>query len=238
MSWNPEHYEDWFKTPEGQYALDREIRLLESVISGWPRRCRKLLEVGCGTGLFLEALWEMGFDVSGVDRDLEMLRTARARLGHRADLQMGNGEHLAFDDNQYDYVFLWSVLEFADEQEEMLAEAARVAEKGILVGFLNRCSLYYHLNVKSDDGPMSKASWLSWPEMRDMVFRVTGYRPTVARSVLPGPQQSWKTTGVANAANRHIYPPWVGAFVAMRVDFKGVRPLTPLPAWRSEPEMG
>ncbi len=48
-----EKYETWFKTPAGQFALEQEFGLMDHLISGWPRRKRKLLEVGCGTGLSL-----------------------------------------------------------------------------------------------------------------------------------------------------------------------------------------
>ena len=77
MGWDPERYEAWFDTPEGRFALDREAHLLQAVLAGWPRRGHKLLEVGCGTGLFLEMLYQMGFDITGMDNSTEMIMAAR-----------------------------------------------------------------------------------------------------------------------------------------------------------------
>jgi len=237
MAWNPEKYERWFSTPEGQFALDREVRLLQAVLAGWPRRRRKLLEIGCGTGLFLETLYQMGFDVSGIDKSPEMVMVARNRLANRADLHIGDGELLPFSENEFDYAYLWTVLEFTADPEAMLAEAARVAEKGILIGFLNKNSLYYSMNVRSSDSTLSKASWFTWCEMQDLIRKATGFSPTIARSVLPGPMQTWGRPGLRSKINSWLYPPFAGAFTAVRVDFVNMKPLNPLFAWKSEPEM-
>ena len=238
MAWNPEKYEQWFATPEGRFALDQETRLLQNVLAGWPRRKHKLLEIGCGTGLFLDTLYQMGFDVTGIDNSPEMIMAARERFGNRAELHLGHGEHMGYSDNEFDYAFLWSVLEFTSEPEAMLAEAARVAEKGLLIGFLNKNSLYYTLNVRDSGTTMSKANWFTWCEIQDLIKNATGFRPTLARSVLPGPMQSWKPSGLSNFINSRILPPSVGAFVAVRVDFTSMKPLTPLFAWKTEPELG
>ncbi|MCJ2165630.1 MULTISPECIES: class I SAM-dependent methyltransferase [unclassified Pseudodesulfovibrio] len=238
MAWDPDRYEAWFDTPEGQYALDQEARLLQDVLAGWPRRKHKLLEIGCGTGLFLEMLYQMGLDVTGMDNSPEMIMAARKRFGNRAELHLGHGEHMGYSDNEFDYALLWSVLEFTEEPEAMLTEAARVAEKGLLIGFLNKNSLYYTMNVRNSGSTLSKANWFTWCEMQDLIHNATGFRPTLARSVLPGPAKTWKPTGLCNLINSKILPPSLGAFVAVRVDFTNMKPLTPLFAWKSEPEMG
>ena len=238
MTWDPDRYEKWFSTPEGSYALEQEVRLLQNVLAGWPRRKRKLLEIGCGTGLFLDMLYQMGLDVTGLDSSPEMVMAARKRFGNRAELHLGHGEHMGFSDNEFDYAFIWSVLEFTDEPEVMLQEAARVAEKGLLIGFLNKNSLYYTRNVRGSGTTMAKARWYTWCEMQDLIKSATGFRPTLARSVLPGPLSTWRPTGLSNLANSRLYPPSLGAFVAVRVDFVNMKPLTPLFAWKTEPELG
>lgn len=237
MAWDPERYEKWFDTPEGNFALEQEAKLLQTVLAGWPRRKRKLLEIGCGTGLFLDMLYQMGLDVTGIDSSPEMVLAARKRFGNRADLHLGHGEHMGYSDNEFDYALLWSVLEFTEEPEAMLKEAARVAEKGLLIGFLNKNSLYYTINVRDSGGTMSKANWFTWCEIQDLIASATGFRPTLARSVLAGPMKTWKPTGLSNLVNSKILPPSVGAFVAVRVDFVNMKPMTPLFAWKTEPEM-
>ncbi|MUM77355.1 methyltransferase domain-containing protein [Pseudodesulfovibrio sp. F-1] len=238
MGWDPERYEQWFDTPEGRFALDCETRLLQAVLAGWPRRGHKLVELGCGTGLMLEMLYQMGFDVTGLDSSPEMIMAARKRLGKRAELHLGDGELTPYGDNEFDYAMIWSALEFADEPEAMLTEAARLAEKGILLGFLNKNSLYYAMNVRNTGSTLDSGTWYTWCEIQDMIRRATGFRPTLARSVLPGPSGTWRQGRVCRAVNCALYPPFVGAFGAVRVDFVNMRPLNPLFAWRTEPEMG
>ena len=238
MAWNPERYEEWFNTPEGSFALEQEARLLQNVLASWPRRKRKLLEIGCGTGLFLEMLYQMGLDVTGIDSSPEMIMAARKRFGNRAELHLGHGENMGFSDNEFDYAFIWSVLEFAEEPEALLQEAARVAEKGLLIGFLNKNSLYHSMNVRNSGTTMAKANWYTWCEMQDLIKRATGFHPTLARSVLAGPLNTWKDNGISGLINTRILPTSVGAFAAVRVDFTNMKPLTPLFAWKTEPELG
>ncbi|BCS89166.1 methyltransferase type 11 [Pseudodesulfovibrio sediminis] len=238
MPWEPERYEAWFDTPEGRFALDQEIRLLQNVLAGWPRRKRKMLEIGCGTGLFLEQMYQMGLDVTGIDSSSKMIMAARKRFGNRADLHIGNGENMGYSDNEFDYACIWSVLEFSKDPEAMLVEAARVAEKGLLIGFLNKHSLYYTMDIRKAESTLSKGNWFTWCEMKDLIKRATGFHPTMARSVLPGPMKTWKSTGIASMLNSKIFPPSVGAFVAVRVDFINMKPMNPLFAWKTEPGLG
>ena len=238
MDWNPDRYEAWFATDEGRFALERETQLLQSVLADWPRRKRKLLEIGCGTGLFLEMIYQMGLDVTGIDSNPAMIMAARQRFKNRAELHLGNGELMPYADNEFDYAFLWSVLEFADDPEAMLVEAARVAEKGLLIGFLNKNSLYYSMNVRNTGGTLDKGNWFTWCEVQDLVKKATGFRPTLARAVLPGPKQTWGKSPITRKLNSYMCPPFVGAFVAVRVDFVNMKPKNPLFAWKREPNMG
>jgi len=235
MGWDPDRYERWFETPAGQFALERETQLLQTVLAGWPRRGHKLLEIGCGTGLFLEQLYQMGFDVAGIDSSPAMIMAARKRLANRADLHLGDGELPPYGDNEFDYAFLWSVLEFTENPETMLAEAGRVAEKGLLIGFLNKNSLYYTMNVKGSGGILDSGNWFNWCEMQDLIKQATGHIPTMARSVLPGPVKTWKKSGISRHINSTFCPPSVGAFTAVRIDFVNMKPMNPLFSWKTEP---
>ena len=144
MTWDPERYERWFATGQGAYALAREFRLLDAMLAGWQRRGHKLLDVGCGTGIFTERLWHLGFDVTGVDASPPMLHAAKRRFAKRVvELSVANAESLPYTDGEFDYCVVWSVLEFCDDPVAALAEAARVAAKGLVVGFLNSFSLYW-----------------------------------------------------------------------------------------------
>lgn len=242
MVWNgfdAEQYEKWFRSPEGKFALEQELRIMDHMISIWPRRKSKLLEIGCGTGIFLEHLYHCGFDVSGVDCAPAMLQAARKRMGNKASLHLCNGELLAFDDNEFDFTVLWTVLEFCSDPEAMLKEAARVSAGGILVGFLNRHSIYFLTHGRmwpwASTSTLREANWFSLPQMHHVIHSATGFRPTM-RSVLPGPQRTWKESSPWKQLNGYIYPPFIGSFTAARVDFLKRKPLTPIHVWKTAPE--
>ncbi|WP_461210807.1 class I SAM-dependent methyltransferase [Desulfocurvus sp. DL9XJH121] len=228
-----DRYEAWFQTPEGSFALSRERRLIERLVSPWPRRGQRLLDVGCGPGVFMKLFWEMGFDVSGLDASPDMLGAARRRLGPHAAYHLGRAEHLPFGDDEFDYVSLLTVLEFCENPLTALREARRVAKYGILVAFLNRYSLYYYSHGvswpwKGGSGALIEARWFSCREVRRLVLEATGPKPISCGAVLPGPIWSWRETPPFGWLNRWVYPLPLGAYGALRVDFAGEKPLSPL----------
>lgn len=228
MTWDAEKYEQWFASPMGSNALYAERRLLEHMVAGWPRRGAKLLEVGCGTGLFLESLWQMGFDVTGVDLSPGMVKAACSRLGNNAEISVGNGECLPYSAHEFDYVVLWTVLEFCSDPGAVLREAARIAEHGVLVGFLNRWSFYYLSHGNESHKTLGSGRWYTWPQMKRMIDVNVGRPPHSAHSVLAGPVSTWKESFPYRLVNSRLIPPWAGAFTAARVDFRDQRPLTPI----------
>lgn len=229
-------YEQWGNSPMGRYVLTREKRFLQHMVSPWPRRKQQLLEVGCGTGFFLKTFWEAGFDVTGLDRSPGMISQARARMGDRVDFHLGVAEELPFNDNEFDFVALITVLEFCNDPGQALREAHRVARKGILVGFLNRCSFYYLSHGRKRKGRkpglLQTGNWFSWPEMKRLVEKNVGTHPVQARSILPGPSSSWRECPGLNQLNALPLPPWCGSFGVVRVDLYGKPVVTPLLQWK------
>jgi len=236
-----QRYEEWLQTPEGAFALGREKRLLAHLISGWPRRGQRLLEVGCGSGLFLEMFWEAGFDTTGLDLSPHMLAAARARVNTRVDLHLGSADLLPFDDKEFDFVALITVLEFVPDPLAALEEAFRVARKGLLVAFLNRYSLYYLGNGLRlpfcRPSNLRAARWFTPQEMRAQLHAVAVGKTHTSRSVLPGPLWSWKQTVPWRWLNGLIFPGCVGAWCATRVDFHPEKQLTPLYAFSAQPRI-
>lgn len=237
--WNSEEavsrYEDWYKTPKGSFALNWEKLLLSHLISSWPRRGSSMLEIGCGAGHFLELFWGSGFDVTGLDRSQAMLDACRKRMGHKVDLQLGNAEHLPFDDGSFDYSALVMAIECMDNPESVLSEAFRVASKGVLLAFLNRWSLYWveknfyrrlhrwlSRRGRSPEPSVDQMRWFSPVTMGRMVQAASDKRPMTFRSVLFSPSIFWrKKEGVQYGISWWSVLP-LGAVVAARVDLTSV----------------
>jgi len=93
-----------------------------------------LLDIGTGTGRIAELLSEGASKVTALDKSLEMLKLARAKLQHlpagKAELVPGDFTGLPFAEAQFDTVVLHQVLHFAQEPELVLQEAARVTRPG------------------------------------------------------------------------------------------------------------
>ena len=96
----------------------------------------KVLDFGCGSGDISYHLGRAGFEVTGVDRSVEMIVRARQRFGGdgiRFEL-VGRGEsatlHLPFEDGSFDVVVASSVFEYLSDPENVLRELARVTRCG------------------------------------------------------------------------------------------------------------
>ena len=67
---------DWH-TPPHHYQDDHAF-----VLSRLPARPARILDVGCGTGVFLEKALGAGFDARGIDAAPEMVAVASSRIGN------------------------------------------------------------------------------------------------------------------------------------------------------------
>ncbi|SMQ69678.1 transcriptional regulator, ArsR family [Altererythrobacter xiamenensis] len=94
----------------------------------------QLLDIGTGTGRMAELFAQRADRIVALDKSLEMLRIARAKLQHlpteRVQLVQGDLAALPFDADQFDTVLLHQVLHFAQEPRTALAEAGRVIRPG------------------------------------------------------------------------------------------------------------
>ena len=96
------------------------------IIDQLPKRGRRILSVGCGTGELERGLRELGYRVVGLDFSFEMLETA-ARQGDRGLVQ-GDGHLLPFAAGSFDAVILPESLGHL-KAAVALAEANRVLRK-------------------------------------------------------------------------------------------------------------
>ena len=129
----------WFDSAQGQRVLKFEGELFRKIWT--PASPQRVLEVGCGSGVFLEWFMSQGHMVTGLDPSGSSLDLARRRLGPRATLNNGFAENLPYEDNEFDTVALINTLEFVDEPYLALKEAFRVARRNVLLGVFNKYSL-------------------------------------------------------------------------------------------------
>ena len=135
---DPAGYEAWYATARGRRAARAERALLERLLAPFAT-ARRALEIGCGTGHF--TAWLVGRipHVVGLDRSPSMLAEARRRHP-RLSFVLGDAHALPFGNRTVDLTVFVTSLEFLDHPAGALAEAARVARRGVLVVALNRWS--------------------------------------------------------------------------------------------------
>ena len=90
---------------------------------------QRVLEVGCGTGHWLQLLEQWGCDVSGLDPSSQMLEKAAAR-GLRAELVHGHAESLPFSAASFDRVLCINAIHHFEDIPRFIGEARRVLRAG------------------------------------------------------------------------------------------------------------
>ncbi len=105
----------------GRSRGGQAVRFLKSKPGG------RLLDVGCGSGMFLSLMKELGWTCGGVEPDPVAAAVARS-LGH--DVQDGTIEDARLPENHFDAVTLSHVMEHFPKPAEALAAIARVLKPG------------------------------------------------------------------------------------------------------------
>lgn len=125
--------------PEQDRLYHQAAFLADAVHDRLPfRRCRQLLEVGCGVGAQTEILLRHFplLHVTGVDRSRPNLKRAQQHLGRlhlakgRFTLREAAVETLPFDGDTFDSAFLCWILEHVEDPARTLAEVRRVLRPG------------------------------------------------------------------------------------------------------------
>jgi len=160
-------YDSFFKTEFGGKVFNLEKELLLKLLKG--KEDRKILEVGCGTGIWMKTLIDEGFkEPIGLDISPDMLNVAREKGLKK--LIRGDACSLPFKKNSVDVVLFMTSLEFISDRRKAFAEAVKVAREAVVVGFLNKYSLlsaYRYLKSLFKTTAYRGAYFLSIDEIKD-----------------------------------------------------------------------
>lgn len=132
--------QDWAATEEQQAPTYEDAIGHVGIESG-----SHVLEVGCGSGVFLRMAADRGASVAGLDASPALLEIARSRVPE-ADLRVGDLQFLPHADDTFDLVAGFNAFFFAADMTAALREAGRVAKPGAPVviqvwGRPDRCDL-------------------------------------------------------------------------------------------------
>jgi SAM-dependent methyltransferase len=90
---------------------------------------KKILDVGCGLGMYSQEFSQEGALVFGIDVDGKKIEQAKG-LFPKINFQTAGAEKIPFANNSFDLVFLHEVLEHVKDEEKTIKEIVRVLKTG------------------------------------------------------------------------------------------------------------
>ena len=134
----PERYEQWFATPIGKLVKKVEQETVNDLLD--PKQGEKILDVGCGTGIFTIDFLIKGANIVGLDNSMPMLNFALKKgKDYFFSAVLGDMECLPFKDDSFDKTVSITALEFIPDAKNAINELFRVTRPGgcVVVATLN-----------------------------------------------------------------------------------------------------
>ncbi len=105
---------------------------------------KRILEVGCGTGLILQRVVQFASKAQGIDLSEGMLAKAKER---GLDVQQADATNLPFEDETFDVVYSFKVLAHLENWDKAIEEMMRVLKPDgfLIVDVYNKKSVRYLL---------------------------------------------------------------------------------------------
>ena len=137
----PEKYDLWFKAPIGRLIKRYESDLVLEMLR--PEQGERILDAGCGTGVFTLDVLAAGAQIVGLELSLPMLLRAASTLEEHPFLAVrGDMTMLPFAENEFDKAVSVTTIEFIEDAQRAIKELFRVTKPGgcVVVATLNSLS--------------------------------------------------------------------------------------------------
>ena len=199
----------WRRGQDRRLALIRQYVELEG---------RRILDIGCGLGMYVEKFRQFSDEVYGVDVDADKVAEASERLPNIVE---SPAEVLPFPDSSFDVIMLHEVIEHVDDDRASIREAYRCLKPGgqIIIYAPNRLYPFethgFYLLGRYYFRLLPFVNWLP-DAIRDLFCpHVRIYTARKIRDLFEGLNvdfdvQSHIFPGLDNVAHRHrVLGPWL-----------------------------
>jgi 2-polyprenyl-3-methyl-5-hydroxy-6-metoxy-1,4-benzoquinol methylase len=107
-----------------RHGQDRRLAFIRQYVE---LRAKRILDIGCGLGMYVSQFRQFSDDVYGVDIDPDKIGRASEWL---PNLRVSPAEELPFADDSFDVILLNEVIEHVDDDRRTIIEAYRVLAPG------------------------------------------------------------------------------------------------------------
>jgi SAM-dependent methyltransferase len=156
---------------DGEYYGNRRRAVLEA-IAAEIANARDVLDVGCGNGAYLGKFAAVPGNrrVAGADLSIDMLLSARNRVGAKCRLLCADVSRPPFKPESFDFIFASHVFQFVVDLDRVVAELARCLRPGGLIVATGQRDQGFRQMLSAIVGPDR------WPEYRRLIFQLAPRR--------------------------------------------------------------
>ena len=169
-----------------RFGQDRRLDLINQYA---PLAGRRILDVGCGLGMYVRKMRHFSPDVHGVDIDPERVAKASQDL---PNIQVAPAEKLPFPDDYFDVILSHEVIEHVGDDGQAIREAYRCLNPGGRLVIFAPNRLYFfethgiYLGKRYIFGNIPFVNWLPNPLRRRLAPHVRAYTISGIRHLLAG----------------------------------------------------
>ncbi len=201
------------------YGLQRRLDLAQKYVNF---KDKKILDAGCGIGMFMEQFSKLTSDVYGFEYDPRKVEIARKKFKH---VEVAGAEDIPFEDNTFDIIWFHEVLEHVNDDKKSIQELIRVLKPGgkMILFTPNRAwpfethGIFWKGKYKFGNIPM--VTWLPNKLYKPLIPHVRNYTNKDLMILFKG-------LPVKVTLHKHVFPGFDGLMNRSKLLAKATRTLT------------